>query len=155
MGVMFAHDVAVAGGFVNGITHGVTRGNSEFAQQQNRRRGKVFAMAAAAVQKKTRQRRLVGARHLVRSQPGAVTEIGREKLLDGEKFPFSGRAGYFHFGNDLVQRRNFVGRHGQIQMVRAGIRRRIKSRAGAVVRVENHQPQARRPAPRRHCWFST
>ena len=64
MGVAFAHDVAVAGRLVNGETDGVTRGNPKLAQKQNRRGGEVFAMAAAAVQQKTRQRRLVGARHL-------------------------------------------------------------------------------------------
>jgi len=60
MGVAFAHDVTVAGGFVNGITHGITRGDSEFAQQQKPSPWQSIRNGPlAAVQKKTRQRRLV------------------------------------------------------------------------------------------------
>ena len=96
MRVACAHDVAVPGRFVDGVTDGVARGNSHLAQQQHGGGGEVFAMAAPAVQQKTGQRRLVRRCQLVRLLPEAVGEFAGEKVLDSQPLLLFVRAGNFH-----------------------------------------------------------
>jgi len=140
MGIAFAHDITLAGRFVNSVADGIARRNLEFAQQQDGGGGKVFAMPAAAVQQEPAQRRLVGAVPPAGFLPKTVAELVLEKTIDRPECLRLVQPRKFHFRNHLVQRGPFVRRHKQIPVGGGG--RGIQGVAGTVTGVEDDRPRS-------------
>jgi len=109
VGVALAHHIAAATGFVGVVTHRIPGGNPQFAQQQNRRGGKIFTVPAAAGQEESRERRsIVGG--VIRTLPGAVGELSEKESFHGQFFLLiAGRCRKVQFSHNTFQGLGFSG----------------------------------------------
>ena len=70
---------------MHGIPDGIPRRDVEFAQEQNRGGGKVFAVPAAGAQQEAAQSSFICARRSRRPLPGAVGEVVLKEFADRSK----------------------------------------------------------------------
>ena len=83
MGIPLAHDVFIAGTFMDRVANRISGGNFQFAQQKHSRSGEVFTMPFARVQEKTAKEGVIRVGLPARLLPGAITELLRKKTADG------------------------------------------------------------------------